>query len=312
MQRNPLISVVMSVHNAQNYLKEAVESILNQTFHDFEFIIIDDKSTDESPKILSSYTDTRIVIFQNNENIGLTRSLNKGILSTRGKYIARMDADDISVAARLSIQYDFLEKNPKVAACGSWVKLIGDNPSSVWKSPCGHNQIRATLLFNSALFHPTVMMRRAMIGSTPYNDDFYCSQDFDLWVRLSNRYHIQNISRVLLHYRIHDMMIGRTHSQNQILNTMKTIRNQIDHLGIKPTELELKLHQSITFSDYHYLRRHFSSLVSWLIKVIRANNICYYVNSFSLIITITGRMLRLIFHSCTSLFERRNANNLCP
>ncbi len=120
------ISVVMSVYNGQSYLREAVESILNQTFTDFELILIDDGSTDATGEILDEYAtrDARIILSRNQNNIGLTRSLNQGISMSRGKYIARMDADDVSRADRLSRQFEFLEKRPEVGVLGSGYQLM--------------------------------------------------------------------------------------------------------------------------------------------------------------------------------------------
>ena len=122
---NPLVTVLMSVYNGEKYLERAIKSILNQTFKDFEFLIINDGSTDNSVKIIQSFNDLRLRLIHNESNIGLIKTLNKGLKLSNGKYIARMDCDDISLPKRLSIQASFMEKYPEIGVCGSWVKIIG-------------------------------------------------------------------------------------------------------------------------------------------------------------------------------------------
>src|SRR6185295_3491651 len=123
----PQVSVLMSVYNGEKYLKEAMESILNQSFPDFEFLIFNDSSTDSGREIILSFNDPRIVLVDNEKNIGLTKSLNKGLSLAKGKYIARMDADDISDAGRLNEQVNYMEKNSDVAVCGSWVQFLNES-----------------------------------------------------------------------------------------------------------------------------------------------------------------------------------------
>ena len=125
--KTPKITVLMPVYNGEKYLKESIESILKQTFRDFEFLIINDTSTDESEKIIRSFKDSRIKLIKNEKNIGLTKSLNKGLDLAKGEYMARMDADDISLPKRLEIQVAFMDKNPKIGVIGAWAKVIGES-----------------------------------------------------------------------------------------------------------------------------------------------------------------------------------------
>ena len=130
---NPIVTVLMSVYNGERYLNEAIDSILAQTFTDFEFLIIDDASTDSTPKILHSYDDPRIRIVTNEENLGLTKSLNKGLALAQGEYIARMDADDISLPERLMMQLNFLIDNKTVPLVGSGAIMIDEDGKSIGK-----------------------------------------------------------------------------------------------------------------------------------------------------------------------------------
>jgi len=153
---NPLISVVLSVYNAEKYLVEAIKSILNQTFKDFEFIIINDGSTDKSLEIIESYQkeDERIILISR-ENKGLIASLNEGIEKAKGKYIVRMDADDISLSTRFEEQVKIMEENQNIGLCGTSVIVFGNNiKNDVWKLSKDDKTIKTELLFSSPLFHP--------------------------------------------------------------------------------------------------------------------------------------------------------------
>src|SRR6185295_9135648 len=157
----PQVSVLMSVYNGEKYLKEAMESILNQSFSDFEFLIFNDSSTDSSREIILSYNDPRIVLIDNKKNIGLTKTLNKGISLAKGKYIARMDADDVCHPERLNEQVNYLDKNAEVAVCGTWVQFLNEN--EVVKLPTKKNEIKTLLFCNSCLAHPSVMIRKSFL-----------------------------------------------------------------------------------------------------------------------------------------------------
>jgi glycosyltransferase involved in cell wall biosynthesis len=205
---SPKVSVLMSVYNGQRYLREAVESILNQTFTDFEFIIVDDGSTDNTWQILQGYaaSEPQIVLVRNETNVGLAKSLNRGLSLARGEYIARMDADDVSLPERLAAQMAFLDEHPEVGVVGSSVQLIGTDGSlgNVWRYPTMHALILWTLCFVTPFTHPTVAFRRAVVeGVGGYNDALSANQDRDLWRRLSSITRFGNLPDVYLLYREH-------------------------------------------------------------------------------------------------------------
>lgn len=201
---NPKVTVLMSVYNGERFLRESINSILSQTFKDFEFLIINDGSTDRTKEILESYDDPRIRVVDNDKNVGLTRSLNKGLELAKGEYIARMDADDVSLPERLEEQAGFFDRNPEVVLLGNWVEIIDDggNITGIIRYPVNHCFIAWTLLFKTCLAHPTVMYRREeVLKIGGYNNSLKYTQDYDLWIRLSRIGKISQIPRILLKIR---------------------------------------------------------------------------------------------------------------
>lgn len=211
---NPKVSVLMCVYNCEKYLREAMDSVLSQTFNDFEFIIINDGSTDNSKSILESYSDRRIRLF-NNSNKGLTKSLNEGIGYSRGEYIARMDADDISFSERLKKQVDFLESNKDVAMCGTWAEFINTRGEYItdYKTPVSDSDILKELIFHNPFVHPSVMIRKEIFEKVGlYDENFRFAQDYELWTRIVTKYKTTNIPEKLLKYRL--LKEGITKSKN--------------------------------------------------------------------------------------------------
>lgn len=215
---NPKISVILSVYNGEKYLKEAVESILNQTFSDFEFIIVNDGSTDDTEKILDEFNDRRIVRLNNDKNMGLVKSLNKGLAAAQGKFIARMDADDISKPERFEKQIKFLEKNSKIGVLGTAMEQIDAKGKkiSVLCPPLNHKLILWKMFFECPIFHPTVMMRRDILEKVGgYDISFIHTEDTDLWSRLYKLTRFANLSDVLHIRRLHNKSIISTQSDIQ-------------------------------------------------------------------------------------------------
>ncbi len=237
----PKVTVLMSVYNGEKYLNEAVTSILEQTFTDFEFLIVDDASTDSTPEILQKYKDPRINTIRNPENLGLTKSLNIGLKRAKGEYIARMDADDVSLDHRLETQVAFMDAHPEISICGSWMVTIGNHTGSVFSSPLLNDEIITGFLFDNTIFHPTVVIRKNIVLNLNefYDEQFKQAQDMEYWVRLSNSgVKFANIGEVLLKYRIHETNIGKTHIENQEKNAGMVKFLQLKRLGIELTEEE--------------------------------------------------------------------------
>ena len=203
-----IVSVLLPMFNASSFIEEAVYSILEQTFTFFELIIIDDCSTDNSLQIVENIKDSRIILIKKKQNTGYTDSLNWALKLSRGKYVARMDADDISLPNRFKTQVTFLNENPEVILCGSWFEIIGS--SEVIKHPTYHGEISIALLDYCAIGHPTVMFRRDEFikHGLWYDIEMEPAEDHNLWVKAIRIGKLQNIPKVLLRYRLHQSQIS--------------------------------------------------------------------------------------------------------
>lgn len=245
MARETLISVIMSVYNGEKYLKEAIGSILNQTYTNFEFIIIDDCSSDSSISIIQSYNDPRIVLIQNKENLGLTKSLNEGLRQAKGEYIARMDADDCMMPNRLEKQLDFLHKNTSVIVVGSSAFIIDENGVQIGikKTITDHSQLRFHMLFKNQILHPTTMFRKdEIIKLGAYNEQYRFAQDYDLWSRiLEKEYLISNIEEPLMKYRLHNFSVTQGKTKDDSFQTAMSIvkRNLLHYISFSDTEFDI-------------------------------------------------------------------------
>ncbi len=214
----PKVSVTMAVYNGASYLREAIDSMLAQSFADFEFIIVDDGSTDSTAEILSGYDDNRIVALRNAENLGLTRSLNICLRGARGEYVARMDADDIAHPRRLERQVEYLDRHPEVGLLGTWIERIDDQGNSIGvrRLPTGGTFLRWGLLFGTPIAHPSVMFRRELARKTGYYDEkLRYAQDHELWVRLSFETVPAQLPEPLLRLRRHSRSISAQRNDEQ-------------------------------------------------------------------------------------------------
>ena len=245
LSKTPAISVVMSVCNGSAYLPQAVESILAQSWCDFEFIIIDDGSTDGTLDILRTYEskDTRIHVVSR-ENTGLTRALNEGISRARGQFIARMDADDIAEPSRLDLQIGYLQAQPECVAVGCSLLLTdpdGD-PLAEEESPLTHDQIVAKLRCGiGSLPHPTAVIRRDALNSVGgYRESFLCAQDLDLWLRLAEVGSLANLPQALLRYRLHPESVTSQNRELQLASAERAVREAYERNN-EPLPIELHL-----------------------------------------------------------------------
>lgn len=228
MAKSPTISVVMSVYNGAQFLASAIESILNQTFRDFEFIIVNDGSTDSSPVVLDEYAhrDRRIRLISR-ENRGLIVSLNEGIASARGKWIARMDADDISFLDRFEKQMTWLQKTG-ADICGGSVKLFGARTCRTWRYEQDDDVIKLQLCFNAPFAHPTVVIRTELAQKHPYDSLAKHGEDYDLWTRLALAgAKMTNVRETVLRYRVHAQQISRIHIEQQAISRERAQRDYI-------------------------------------------------------------------------------------
>lgn len=239
MAEAPVVSVVMPVYNGERFLAEAVESILSQTFADFEFIIVDDGSVDGTEEILAKYArqDRRVRLVRLATNGGVTVALNQGISLSRGTLIARMDADDVSLPCRFEKQVQYLESHPGIAVVGSWFYPIDQNGrrSGVHYYPAEPGLVAWSMLFYNSMAHPTVMMRRDAIDvGAAYNVEYKnVEQDYDLFFRLSHVTRLANIPEPLLLYRSWEGNVSKRPDQ-----ASRILRNAVSRLDMEITEGE--------------------------------------------------------------------------
>jgi len=238
--RAPRVSVLMSVYNGERYLRGALDSICQQSLRDLESVIVDDGSTDATWSILESYArlDARLVLIQNQRNIGLSRSLNRGLNLARARYVARMDADDVSLPERLRAQADFLDAHPDVGVLGCAVQVIDacGNPQFVRRFPAEHGVLRWRLCFQSPIVHPTAMMRRDVLRQVGgYDPHLPVAQDYDLWERLICTTRLANLPEVLLCFRKHPESVeGRRHAEQRLRGIEISRRVMSRILGEEP------------------------------------------------------------------------------
>ncbi|MBE9047648.1 glycosyltransferase [Pleurocapsales cyanobacterium LEGE 10410] len=203
----PKVSVLMCVYNGEAHVREALESILEQTFTNLEFVIVEDGSTDSTWEILTKYAerDSRIVLIRNEENLGLERSLNKGLAACQGEYFARQDADDVSLPNRLQLQTNFLDTHPEVGALGTAVELIDEQGAVLRENylPVDYESIQARLMLTNFLHHSTLIARHSLMQDLGgYNITCRYAEDYDLWWRLNRRSRLATLPDILLRRRM--------------------------------------------------------------------------------------------------------------
>lgn len=248
---SPKVTVLMPVYNGEKYLEKAIESILNQTFRDFEFIIVDDGSTDSTSSIIACYQqkDARIRIY-NQENRGLVASLNVGCQLSRGKYIARMDADDVSLPERLAKQVAYLDAHPEVGVLGGWMEVIDESggPQNKVRVPTTPSLIKWSLLFGCPVVHPSVMMRRDIIEPLGfYRPEALHAEDYDLWARACFTTQIANIPEILVRHRVWQGGSTTRHSEAIEQYTVRVMHSLIVRLLGSDVSLETvsRLHRGV-------------------------------------------------------------------
>jgi glycosyltransferase involved in cell wall biosynthesis len=240
------ISVIMPVFNSEKYLGEAINSILNQTFKDFELIIIDDCSIDSSATIINEYKkrDSRIVLFPQKKNSGIAAARNKGLELSSGEFIALMDSDDISLPDRLEKQYNFIKSHPEIGVLGGGVELVDSNGRHTSKlfPPETDFMISWSMCFCDPMINPTVMMKRSIVLESGGYNDFresvieYYPEDYDLWIRISGKTNFYNLHDIILKLRKHSSNITKKCIDSTIENSLKISQKYLATiLGINPS-----------------------------------------------------------------------------
>jgi glycosyltransferase involved in cell wall biosynthesis len=267
----------MPVYNAGSFVKEAIDSILSQTFSDFEFIIINDGSTDNSEAIIKSFADPRILYIKNESNKGLIESLNLAFSLAQGKYIARMDADDISLPTRLEKQVRFMEANHGVGVCGcDHLDFNGSNKQH--RAFTLHDEIAGWMLFNSSVVHPSVMIRKSVLSDIVFDKNYPHSEDYELWSRLIFKTGFSAVPEILFKYRVHPSQVTIKYRATQIESSDKVRRKILNSFGFKFTEEELRVHCLLGSSQLIRSQNDLRLLDQWFDKLFEQNKVSGKLN----------------------------------
>lgn len=305
---NPKVTVLMPVYNAEKYVGEAIDSILNQTFKYFEFLIINDGSTDSSLDIIKSYNDPRIKIVNNKINLGLSHTLNKGIELSQGEYIARMDADDISLPIRLAKQIEFMDSHQQICICGSWIQTFDRSGNQdIWQYSQIHEELLCSLFYNSCFAHPSVCIRKQVLLETGlrYKQEFTPAEDYELWTRLIELTEGTNLPLVLLRYR---------NSENQMTKDENTMASQVNIIRIKMlnrlnlgfNQEEKTLHINVIAKNWDSSQDVWKVSVEWLEKLAQQNTaVAYYKDTL-----FNKYLARFLWLRCTQYDGHNNLNTI--
>lgn len=274
----PLVSVLIPCYNVEDFVQEAIKSITNQTYQNLEIIVINDGSKDNTKHILQQLAsqDKRITYIENPKNIGLIQTLNKGLKSCTGKYIARMDSDDISLPQRIEQQVDFLEKNPDIGIIGSYIQKFGEKKDT-WRMEIENDLIKSSLFYSTCFAHPSVMFRNEIIAkyNLHYDEDYPHAEDYKLWYDFSKVTQMANLPKILLKYRINKGQVSQKYNIIQHQNTIR-IRKTIINNFCTQHSINLNLEEKITLEHIknvkNYSKNTTPSQIKYLLLVLYASN----------------------------------------
>lgn len=266
----PLISVLIPCHNAAPWLKGAVDSVCAQSIRNLEILIYDDGSTDGSGKAIDrlAATDPRIVVMGEATNRGIVHALNAMLQSARGAFIARMDADDISLPQRFEQQLRFIEAG-NADLCGTWFQEFGGGPPRTVRWQHKPDELRAAMLFQNTICHPTVMARREVFEAFRYRENFGLAEDYDLFVRASEQFRLANVSQVLLRYRRHHAQATQAQRAEMEEVTCRIRINALHGKGIDPSIEQQRIHNLVRAPRSVRSLEDFELIEMWLLELIK-------------------------------------------
>lgn len=282
----PKISVVMPAYNSEKYIAEAIDSILKQTYTDFEFIIINDGSTDKTEEIILSFNDKRIVYLKNEKNSGIVYTLNRGLDAAKGEYIARMDSDDISLPKRFEEQLNFLQKHSNFAVLGTSFEIFGEGIQKRY-FPYSKNckKAKAELFFNSSLGHPSVMIRKSIIddNNLRYEEEYRGLEDFVFWWRLAKFGEMASLKKPLLKYRKHATQITAVRNVDFEDKFRNFLCERINMFSKNFTKNEIDaLFKYCTDNSGNFLVEELNNIISVFKKILKSNLDIQFFNNYYL------------------------------
>lgn len=275
---SPLVSIIISVRNSEQYIAETLGTLLNQTYKNFEIIIVDDASTDKTPQIICQFNDSRINLIVNTNHSGIAACRNQAIQVAKGQFIANADADDLYHPNRIETQVNFLKHNPKISVVGTSMQYMGS--PKVWHPPTQHHHIVAALLQSSSISHPSAMFRSEVFTkhNISYQSQYLYLVDYTLWQDIVNANLLMaNIPKVLMQYRVHHHQIS---NNPNIHNALQELRTQFLFQLYPKAEPDLiNLHLNIL----NNLPTNNHDFLTWYHQIIRANQQSNYINNKALV-----------------------------
>tara|TARA_R100000027_G_scaffold61041_3_gene52138 strand:- start:1407 stop:2405 length:999 start_codon:yes stop_codon:yes gene_type:complete len=267
----PTVSILLPVYNGSKYLGAAIQSIVGQTYRDWELLVLDDGSTDESVSVARSFVDERIRVLPNGENRGVAKTLNRGMSLAEGSLIARMDADDESMPDRLVRQVSFLQENEQVGLLGTNA-LSAETGEATFAVPLDHGKIRSNLLFNCSFLHPTVMWRAALFRENGLSyEETPTAEDYDLWERACGRITAANLPDQLLRYRNDPEVKVTAYVRQQKEGGRRVRERALRGLGLEPSDEDLEVHHACAYDNLPQPAVALSRVDRWFGSILEAN-----------------------------------------
>lgn len=304
---HPQVTVILPVYNGERYLREAIDSVLAQTYTDLELWVCNDGSTDGTAAIADSYDDPRVRRIDNPHNMGLVATLNRAFALMESPFIARMDDDDLWEPDKLQLQIALLERRPDVGICGTSIHKFGDI-DALMHFPEESDALKVGLLFYCMMSHPSVVYRRSMLQATglTYRADYFPAEDYKMWVDALQHTHIYNLQKPLVHYRQHAAQICRTKSDEQVAVERHLHEEQLRLLCPDPTDEELMFHldRFVTLSpadDNEAIR-----YVQWAKRLQQANRRSLYIDP-----TVLKTELNRYVQNALRTYYRSHYHGLC-
>lgn len=290
------ISVLMPAFNSSLYIEESIQSILNQTFSDFEFIIINDGSTDKTHDIIASFNDKRIRYFQNDGNKGLAYTRNKLVELSTSNYIAFLDSDDIAKKNRLEIQHQFLTQNKNIGLVAASVESLDDKgaiENKNWNFNLSENELPIHLLFYNPIVTSAILFKKEILPSEIFREDYPPCEDYDLWTRMLYKNKGIVLPEIVATYRLHNNSVSKRKAEEAILNRNKIILNQLDYYFSNDiSETDKQLHLSLVDFNLHTTTKDIELVKTWIQKLLQFNQTHQYFDQQILKQVLYERILK--------------------
>jgi glycosyltransferase involved in cell wall biosynthesis len=297
----PKISVLMPVYNAGSFIKDSIQSLLNQTEKDFEILIVDDGCTDNTISKIGEFKDNRIRLLVNEGNLGAAASMNKAISAASGQFLARMDADDLCVRQRFEVQLNVLNSNPTVDVIGSALKYFGAS-THMERFPETHQGCKSRLLFNVCFGHSSIMLRREVFEQPARRYDpalLQYSEDYDLYVRLVDTYTFANLHKPLVRYRTFPPPFKQDAEERRRNNSGAVRMRMLVSLGIQPTPDEMRVHQNASDGMGRLSKNDLEEVGDWFNRIVDVNARTLYIDREVLSVELSNQFFMLAYHNPT-------------